>query len=152
MQRNCLVSAMVLVCVLQAPDSAAAAECGSPDRNRAGTVKGTLTLDDQASTTRRDFHREESGEERTLQLVFAVAGCELRAPPKVSAGPLKEVDDEIPSEALGAPKVETRSTEVKITYTVRSDSFDPGIYGSLVEVSDEKRVSTARTPITISGS
>ena len=142
--------ALLLAFGLLAPDPAAAADCGSHDGNAGGVVKGTLTLDDQASTTRRDFHRE--GGTRTLQLVFKVAGCDVRVAPVVSADPLKDVDEEIPPESLGKPKVAALGSEIKVTYKVRAGSLDPGTYGSLVEVSDRTRLLTGRTPITISRS
>ena len=91
MLKKRLVSACVLMWLLTS-SPASAADCGAsgPD---GGSRRGTLVLDDEASTVRRDFHR--GGRVRTLQLVYDVTGCELRVPPRVSAGPLKDVDDEI---------------------------------------------------------
>jgi hypothetical protein len=149
MRSKSFVPALVVAHLLLAPGSATAADCGRPDPDGAGTLTGTLTLDAAASTVRSDFGREDGS--RTLQLVFNVARCDARVPPRVSVAPSKDVA-EIPSDALGTPRIEALGHEVKITYTVRSDSFDPGTYGSFVTVSDQARLTPTRTPITLSRS
>src|SRR3712207_9196665 len=101
-----LITVLVLASLSATAAPASAAVCGAPQPEDAATARGTLTLDDRASTVRRDFQRESGA--RTLQLVFDVANCEVREPPTVNPGPLKDVDEEIPGEALGRPRSEER--------------------------------------------
>lgn len=149
MHTNPLITVLVLAALGVHVSSASAAVCGTPEPKDAGAVEGTLTLDDDDSTVRRDFHR--GGGVEKLQLVFDVANCDLRTRPSVSAGPLKDVDKQIPEDALGKPTVEALGDELKITYTVRSEEFKPGTFGSLIEVRGDG-TGTARTPITLSRS
>ena len=149
MRSKALIAVLVLAALHVLSSPVSAAECGGADPRNADAMKGTLALDDEASTVRRDFHRED--DEQTLQLVFDVANCELRDPPRVSAGPLEDADKQIPKETLARPTVQALGDEVKIVYDVRPDTFDPGTYGSLIEVSGPG-IATARTPVTLSRS
>ena len=131
-------------------ESSAAGECGTADPKTGEIVKGTLALNEKASTIERSFRRK--NDTRTIQLVYDVARCDVASKPDVSPGPLKDAADEIPDEVLAKPAVTARGREVKVIYKVRHDDFDPGTYGSLIEVSDPTRLTTTRTPITLSRS
>ena len=150
MRSTSLIAILVLLCLYLVPASASAAVCGTPDPEGTGKLKGTLTLDDEASTLRRDFHR--GGGSRTLHLVFKVANCDLLSRPDVSTGPLEDVDQEIPADAIGKPTVKAQGDQLKIKYTAESSELDPGTYGSLIEVRDSRRITTARAPVTLSRS
>jgi hypothetical protein len=150
MRTKSLITVLVLAFLQVNQSAASAAVCGAANPRGGEAVEGTLTLDDRASTVRRDFRRE--GGTRTFQLVFDVANCDLRVPPEVTPGPVKDIDEEIPRAALGAPQVDALGDEVKVTYTVHAEDFDPGTYGSLIEVRDPMRITTARAPISLSRS
>lgn len=143
----CLV--LIALCAF-APPVSAATECGKAAATGGAIVKGALTLNETTSTVSRKFGRSEGT--RTFQLIYDVAGCEIATKPEVVPGPLKDVDEEIPTKALGKPTITARGDEIKVIYKVPADAVHPGTYGSLIEVSDPRRLRTVRTPIALSRS
>jgi hypothetical protein len=150
MRRKPLIAVLVLLGVHLSPASASADVCGTPDPGGDGPLKGTLTLDEAASTLTQEFER--GGGTRQLQIVFDVANCELQREPDIATGPLEDLGEEVPRNALRKPRVRALGEEVKITYSADAAELDPGTYGSLVEVSHIGTLEPARAPVTLSRS
>jgi hypothetical protein len=154
---RCLLACTLSVCLLVAwiaPSGASAAKtpvCGSTDRN-GDRVLGSLTLDDNSSTTKA--YGTAKGD-RHLALLYSVTGCTL--PPgaaitqdHVSILPAKDGVD-LP----GAPTVEVSvdkpdATAVATTISLELDDLDPGTHGGIVRMHVPQYLHDSFTPISAS--